>query len=98
MTAVPAGSTLRLRGEIDMLTADSVGAEGRRLLAAAEPGAPLVVDLGEVTFLDSAGLSALVQLRLDATARGVEVVLRDVPARVSALLRVSGLADLFATD
>ena len=98
MTAVPAGSTLRLRGEIDMLTADSVGAEGRRLLAGAEPGVPLVVDLGEVTFLDSAGLSALVQLRLDATARGVEVVLHVVPDRVSALLRVSGLTDLFATD
>jgi anti-sigma B factor antagonist len=86
---------LRLRGEVDMLNAEAVRAEGSRLLAGAGAGASLTVDLGDVTFLDSAGLSALIQLRHLATADGGEVLLRSVPDRVAALLRVSGLTDVF---
>ena len=98
MSADPARPTLRLRGEVDMLTANGIAAEGRRLLEQAHPGADLVVDLRDVTFLDSSGLSALVQLRRDVVANGGALVLSDVPDRIRALLQVSGLAGVFVTD
>lgn len=98
MTSERTRPTLRLSGDVDMLSADSVIADGRALLAAAGAGASLLVDLGEVSFLDSAGLSALVQLRLEATASGGEVMLTAVPDRVTTLLRIAGLAELFPTQ
>ncbi|HLL66357.1 MAG TPA: STAS domain-containing protein [Micromonosporaceae bacterium] len=47
---------LAVVGEIDHARAASLEAE---MLAAAEPGTPLIVDLTGVTFLDSAGLRLL---------------------------------------
>jgi anti-sigma B factor antagonist len=94
----PTRPTLRLRGDVDMLSADSIRYEGQQLLSAAPSGASLAIDLNDVTFLDSAGLSAFVQLRLAATAGGGDVILLNVPNRVVKLLRVSGLADLFPIE
>ena len=98
MTVDSARPILQLRGDVDLLTAGSIAAEGRRLLSTAGPGTSLVVDLDEVSFLDSAGLNALVQLRLLARTHGGDLILRNVPARVAKLLRISGLTDTFATQ
>ena len=87
--------TLRLRGDIDLATADDVLAEGSALLNEAGSGVALVVDLVDVTFLDSSGLSALVRLRLAAEAQGGQVLLSNVPDRVAALLELSGLTEYF---
>jgi anti-sigma B factor antagonist len=94
----PHAAMLRLCGDIDLATADDVVARGANLLTHSEPGVPLIVDLGEVTFLDSSGLSALVRLRHAADARGSQVLLRDVPQRVAVLLELSGLAEYFPTS
>jgi anti-anti-sigma factor len=51
-------SGVRLRGEIDMSNAHELEAAVRR---AAERGGPVVVDLDEVTFIDSTGIRALLQ-------------------------------------
>lgn len=98
MTAEPTAPVLALSGDVDMLTADGVAADGRRLLASAGQGASLVVDLAGVSFIDSAGLSALVQLRLDALDAGGRVVLRNIPDRVSKLLKLTGLTTVFPTE
>jgi anti-sigma B factor antagonist len=94
----PPAAMLRLFGDIDLATADDVLARGANLLTHSPPGVPLIVDLGEVTFLDSSGLSALVRLRRAAEARGSQVLLRDVPQRVTVLLELSGLAEYFPTS
>ena len=93
----PPAAMLRLSGDIDLATADDVVTRGANLLARSAPGVPLMVDLGGVTFLDSSGLSALVRLRRAAEAQGSQVLLRDVPDRVAALLELSGLAEYFPT-
>jgi anti-sigma B factor antagonist len=54
------GLQIAVRGELDMATA------GRLLEAvrgASEPGGRLLLDLSEVAFMDSTGLSALLDLR-----------------------------------
>lgn len=91
----PPAAMLRLSGDIDLATADDVVMRGANLLTHGQSGVPLIVDLGEVTFLDSSGLSALVRLRRAAEAQGCQVLLRDVPDRVAALLELSGLAEYF---
>ena len=91
----PPAAMLRLSGDIDLATADDVVMRGANLLTHSQSGVPLIVDLGEVTFLDSSGLSALVRLRRAAEAQGCQVLLQDVPDRVAALLELAGLAEYF---
>ncbi|NUT95272.1 MAG: STAS domain-containing protein [Saccharothrix sp.] len=68
-TTVGDVSVIRLVGEIDMTNAEAVHAE---LLGCLErTSAGVVVDLTDVTFLASSGLSALVAARSEAERRGV---------------------------
>jgi len=66
------GTVFRVTGDLDVAAAPQF----RKVLAAYEhdPG-PLVVDLREVSFLDSAGISELVRLHRRARERGVRVVI-----------------------
>lgn len=84
------GTRVTVSGELDA----GLSAEFRRVLAAAlVAGGTIEVDLGDVTFVDSFGLSALVDARDQAAAYGVGLrVCRTNPA-VQRLLRVTDLAD-----
>ncbi|MFF3699035.1 STAS domain-containing protein [Streptomyces sp. NPDC002221] len=50
---------LRWSGELDMETAESLYAQA----AAEPPGERLILDLSQVTFMDSMGLNALLRIR-----------------------------------
>jgi anti-sigma B factor antagonist len=89
---------LQLAGQIDVAQAPSVVAQGERLLAGGEAGQCLVVDLGSVEFLDSSGLSALLRLRRDASERGIDISLRDVPRSVGAVLKLAGLEQVLPVE
>ncbi|HEY7008610.1 MAG TPA: STAS domain-containing protein [Jatrophihabitantaceae bacterium] len=93
----PSPVTLPLGGEIDLNTADQLLTRGRKLLTNCGPGIPLIIDLGAVTFMDSSGLSALVRLRRATEAKGTQLLLRDVPDRVSSVLRLTGMSEYFPT-
>jgi anti-anti-sigma factor len=54
------------------------------------------LDLADVAFLDSGGLSWLVRLRALAASRGGTVRVLAASARVERVLRISGIAALFA--
>ncbi len=92
------GETARVlvvSGEVDVASADD-------LLPAAEPclvsgASELRVDLGAVTFIDSSGLGALVQLRNAAARHDQQVVLENVPASVRRLLEITGLTEILPT-
>jgi anti-sigma B factor antagonist len=56
----------------------------------------VVVDLGAVTFLDSAGLSVLIATQRKADAAGVTLSLQHVGLSVLRLLDVTGMTSLFA--
>ncbi len=57
--------------------------------------AELVVDLGGVTFIDSSGLSALLQLRMEVTGRGIPLRLDNVRPATHRLFEITGLLDVF---
>jgi anti-sigma B factor antagonist len=90
--------TLVLRGEIDISAASDVSVAGEQILA--EAPAQLVVDLSGVTFLDSAGVGAIVALHNATTgantAHGpLQLLLREGPPNVMRVLEIVGLSDAF---
>jgi anti-anti-sigma factor len=92
--AADAVAYLAVSGEIDVSVAGELTAAGEQALAT--PGcAGLVVELGEVTFLDSTGLGALVALRNAALAGGARFELKDVPEPVRRILELTGMDAVF---
>jgi anti-anti-sigma factor len=97
VTGPPVGErrTVAVAGEFDiagvedfLVAAFDCPASGARLLE---------IDLGQISFIDSSGLGALVRVRNAARDRGKEITLTHVPDAVDRLLVVTGLADLFGT-
>jgi anti-sigma B factor antagonist len=82
---------LRAWGELDLAFRQVV------LDAAAAPavqGATVVLDLSEVTFIDSSGLSVLAACYEASQRSGGRFVVRGPTGRVAYLLEVTGLAEL----
>ncbi|MGW7444161.1 STAS domain-containing protein [Kitasatospora sp. NPDC054795] len=78
---------VRANGEIDLDTAPSL----RRALATAlETHREVVLDLSEVTFMDCAGLGALVRARNQADRSGRHLILRGTSRCVVRLLKLTG--------
>ncbi|WP_409332193.1 STAS domain-containing protein [Trujillonella humicola] len=90
------GASVSVRGEVDCSTAPRMRDCIDSLLAAAPR--ELVVDLTEVTFLDSAGLHALVTARSRADEAGAR--LRVLVATRAALrpIQVTGLWDVLGVE
>lgn len=81
---------VRLRGELDM--AATLRLEPALDEVLAENGIrKLLIDLREVTFIDSTGFSALLAAQERAQAEEVELALLRPPEDVGRALRVSGL-------
>jgi len=76
-------------GEIDIATADQL----RRVLEGM--AGPIVLDLNEVEFLDSAGIAVLVEAYLPRQERGevFRIVAASLPVR--RVLEISGLLERF---
>ena len=87
--------TARVRavGEIDAATADLM--EAAMVEAAPHAARLLVVDLGEVRFMDVAGLRVLIRARDAAVRRGGELVLDPVSRPVLRLLDAASVHDRF---
>lgn len=91
---VAGGTTVvKLSGEIDILTVPTVSARLDALTADPCPG--LVLDLGSVTFIDCAGLSALCRARNRVLERGGRLTLVACGARVLRVLRLTRLTTSF---
>lgn len=85
--------TVSAAGEVDIATVDEFLAAVRSALDAGASAVDL--DLGGLTFIDSSGLGALVRLRSEAEERGARLDLTNVPAKVSRILDLTGLAGIF---
>jgi anti-anti-sigma factor len=94
LETVPNGNSMviRVSGEIDHTTADRVAEafEG----AKQDAGAQVVLDLANVTFVDSAGLRALVGIERRARDRATTIRIASPPDHVRAVFRLSGLERL----
>jgi anti-sigma B factor antagonist len=82
---------IRVSGELDHATAPVLVAAAHSL---AEDPSDLVVDLGGLTFLDSAGLNTLVELGVAAHDRGCNLRLRNVTGHVRRVVTLGGLTSL----
>lgn len=86
-------ATVLLQGDLDLANAPLVRTE---LLGTLEKGIDhLVVDLGLLTFLDSAGIGVLVVVRKLAMEREVVLQLESVPPQARQALEKCGLAEMF---
>jgi anti-anti-sigma factor len=87
---------LRLDGEVDASSAHVVE---DALSPALDPRcARLVVDLADVTFMDSSGLRVLVVARNALDGRGAEMVIAGVNDQLRRLFEISGLISVFTLE
>lgn len=84
-------------GSIDLASRDSFLRFAEAALRSCETD-EFVLDLGGITFLDSLGLGALVQLDREGRERGRRLVLRTPSDRVVRLLDTVGLRDMWAVE
>jgi len=80
-----------IEGELDCAGADRVDAMPHRV-------ADVIVDVRGVTFVDAAGLGALIRLHRDAQAAGKKSVWRGKPTCLMRVLSIVGMVDAFAFE
>jgi len=80
----------RMRGELDMASAETL-LDAMRPIATADR--PIALDLEELTFIDSSGIRAVVDLASSMNGAG-PLVLSNVPASVQRVLDIAGLETL----
>lgn len=80
-----------VRGDVDMAVEDALHAALHECITAeAEHGRTVRIDLGDVGFMDSAGLRSLMRLHLE---HGDAIVISRVSGPVARLFEVAGVAD-----
>jgi anti-sigma B factor antagonist len=83
--------------EVDVSNSDELQAAGLAAIESGEADA-VIVDLGEVTFLDSSGMGALVLMNNAAQAAGRPLLLANVPSAVTRLFEITVLTGAFTYD
>jgi anti-sigma B factor antagonist len=94
--AIRALTVVRVAGEVDVASAPELDSLLEKLPAAGED---VVVDLTDVTFLDSTGLGVLVGAwnRCDKSDPPSQLSLVVATSEIERLLEVTGLTDVFQT-
>jgi len=87
--------TIRPNGEIDIATAGPLREELLALVEAEHPD-HLVVDLRDVTFMDSSGLAVLIRVHKQQLQHGGDVTVINPTPSVRRILRITGLDAAFA--
>ena len=85
-------SVLRLSGE---LTVDQVGTLYGEIRESVRPGSHLVVDLSQLSYIDSSGIAALVGLYKRASAEGGSLVVAGAKDEVMGVFRAMRLEKIF---
>jgi anti-sigma B factor antagonist len=83
------GSTIRLAGELDLSVAPRL--EQKLNEARAAHSKRIVVDMNELSFIDSAGIQALIGTTHSGGTEGCELVLARPTGQVRRLLELAGL-------
>jgi anti-anti-sigma factor len=87
MLSIDQGSSIRLSGELDMSSAPELDLV---LETAVEHGGAILVDLSELTFMDSTGINAFLKAALSLRGRGC-LVLHGEQDRVRRVLDLVGV-------
>ena len=86
------GLTIKLAGEFDSATSTKLLQRFERALASLD-GREIVIDLDEVSFIDSSGMRALILIERRAEEERIALAIARPPAAVTELLQVTGIAD-----
>ncbi len=85
--------TARVAGELDHCSAQQVRRELDRLIA--EPGIRhLVLDLGDMTFMDSSGIGVLLGRYREMQLRGGTVAVKNMNPHVEKIFTMSGMRQI----
>jgi anti-sigma B factor antagonist len=84
--------TVRLSGEIDVANATALT---DALEAVSEPGRRLVLDMADVTFIDSSGINVLLRATGWAGDRHAGMSVQEASANVRKILQILGLTEHF---
>lgn len=79
---------VRVQGEIDVVSRPQFE---KAMFDVIDTGAPMVVDMREVTFCDSTGLNAIVAANRRAGERATTIALIALPERVRRVFRITGI-------
>ena len=88
---------LVLSGEFDLASAPDVRQTGLEMIAA-DGCTRFLVDLMDVTFMDSTGIGTLIAVRVAAEDAGIPFLLLDPSNRVTRLLELTALTRVFAIE
>jgi len=91
-------TVVRLSGQVDVRTSARLRAELSRRFEDTSRGDRLDVDLGDVAFMDSSGLSVLIGAYKKAAGRGVRLVLVELPPAIHRMLRITGLLSVLEIE
>lgn len=89
----PAGTTVRVSGEVDVSCAGEMRDAIDSALAAAEPASDLTVDIADVPYIDSTGIGVLVGAAHRASESGVRLVVARPQRNVARVLGLLGVGD-----
>ena len=89
----PSGPVVRVSGEVDIQTSPILDDHLQRVLADGHDS--FVVDLSRVTFLDSTGLSVLINALKRCQGAGGHMRLESPQPHVRRVFEVTGLSDVF---
>jgi anti-anti-sigma factor len=92
-----ARTILQILGELDLATVHLLRETGLAELER-QGCESLILDLERMTFLDSTGIGACVELRNIALKNGQSLQLRSVPVATVRTLTIAGLATIFGLD
>ena len=88
-------AVLLISGSVDLDSREKLLAAGRESLGRDDVDG-LIVDLAGVTFMDSTGICAFVELSRDAEDRDATFAIRNPSPRVQRLVELVGLTDVWA--
>jgi anti-sigma B factor antagonist len=91
--SIPGQAVVRLRGELDVGSAPELSA----CLAALDE-VDVVVDMSGLTFMDSSGISALIEAYKRCSKGGLSFVLRSPSAQVANVLRITGVDQVLTVE
>ena len=91
--AADGGATVRVRGELDIATADQAYAYLRDVVDSQD--GPVVVNLSELTFCDAAGLGVLARVAGHARRCGRSLELAAVRPALVRIMHITGIDEAF---
>lgn len=89
-------TVLTVSGAIDVQSRGQLGIAGREALNAGAKS--LVLDLADVSFIDSTGIGTLIEIGHDAEDAESELVIRNPSPRVTRILQLTGLEDAWQVE